>query len=284
MITAIARSKVNLYLHVTGKRADGYHLLESLVVFPDLGDSITIQKGKELSLEVAGPYANSIGNTEENLVLKAAKLLKSESRTDEGAHIILEKNLPAAAGIGGGSADAAAALRNLNQLWNIGYSDDQLSRIGLVLGADVPACLYGKPAIMAGIGERISGIREFPEFCILLVNSGHSVSTQEVFNRLKLARDVPPSVEFTGATTRDLFAGLTSMRNDLEVPALEFVPVIGDVLSAIRKQKECYLARMSGSGGTCFGLFEDNEAAEKAAHALRARHPDWWVQAVAVGR
>lgn len=284
MITAIARSKVNLYLHVTGKRADGYHLLESLVVFPEFGDRITIQKGKELTLEVRGPFAHLIGDTEENLVLKAAHLLKTECRTDEGAHITLEKNLPVAAGIGGGSADAAAALKILNQLWGIDLSDDKLSRIGLVLGADVPACLFGKPAIMAGIGERISGIQEFPKFFMLLVNSGNSISTRNVFNRLKIEREVSPSVDFTGMTTQNLFAGLTSMRNDLEVPALEIAPVIEDVLSAIRKQKDCYLARMSGSGATCFGLFEGNEAAEEAANALQACHPDWWVQAMAVGR
>lgn len=283
MITAIARSKVNLYLHVSGKRADGYHLLESLVVFPELGDSITIRKGKDLSLEVTGPFADSIGSTEENLVLKAAHLLKTESGTDAGAHITLEKNLPVAAGVGGGSADAAATLKILNQLWNIDFSDDGLSRIGLTLGADIPACLYGKPAIMSGIGERISGLQKFPKFHILLVNSGHSVSTRDVFNRLRITGEVLPAGDFNVATTRDLFAGLTSMRNDLEIPAREVVPVIGEVLSAIRERKGCYLARMSGSGATCFGLFEDSEAAEAASYGLRARRPGWWVQAAAVG-
>ncbi len=283
MLTSVARSKVNLFLHVTGKRADGYHLLESLVVFPDCGDRITVKKGKELTLEVIGRFSHLVGSTEENLAMKAAYLLRSESGTEEGAHIILEKNLPVAAGIGGGSADAAATLKSLNILWNIGFSEVQLRQIGLALGADVPVCLYGKPAIMSGVGERISGLRKFPKFYILLVNSGISVATKNVFGRLEIAEKVSFPVDLNELTALELFTSLASMRNDLETPALEVAPVIGSVLSMIREQKHCQLARMSGSGATCFGLFEEAEAAQIAARDIQAHHPDWWVQAAAVG-
>ncbi|MCC3303381.1 4-(cytidine 5'-diphospho)-2-C-methyl-D-erythritol kinase [Sneathiella sp. HT1-7] len=282
MITAFARSKVNLFLHVTGKRNDGYHLLESLVVFPEWGDRITVKKGKSITLEVTGPFSQLIGSTEENLAFKAAHLLKREGGSNEGARIVLEKNLPVAAGIGGGSADAAAVLKSLNVLWNIGFSNNRLGQIGLALGADVPVCLYGKPAMMSGIGEQISGLREFPKFNILLVNPGISASTGDVFSQLTISEKITSSDDFSGRTARELFIGLAAMRNDLEAPALEVAPVIDAVLSSIKEQKGCHLARMSGSGATCFGLFEEEEAAEMAARDILERHPDWWVQAAAV--
>jgi 4-diphosphocytidyl-2-C-methyl-D-erythritol kinase len=283
VITAFARSKVNLFLHVTGKRNDGYHLLESLVVFPEWGDRITVKKGKSITLEVTGPFSQLIGSTEENLAFKAAHLLKREGGSNEGARIVLEKNLPVAAGIGGGSADAAAVLKSLNVLWNIGFSNNRLGQIGLALGADVPVCLYGKPAMMSGIGEQISGLREFPKFNILLVNPGISASTGDVFSQLTISEKITSSDDFSGRTARELFIGLAAMRNDLEAPALEVAPVIDAVLSSIKEQKGCHLARMSGSGATCFGLFEEEEAAEMAARDILERHPDWWVQAAAVG-
>lgn len=281
MITTIARSKVNLFLHVTGKRNDGYHLLESLVVFPEWGDKITVKKSKSLTLEVTGPFSKMIGSTEENLALKAAHLLKHEAGSNDGAHIILEKNLPVAAGIGGGSADAAAVLKSLNMLWNIGFSNDHLGQIGLTLGADIPVCLYGKPAMMSGIGEQISGLQEFPKFHILLVNPGISVSTRDVFSQLKISEKIVSLYDFNGRTARELFIKLAAMRNDLEAPALEVAPVIDAVLSTIKLQKGCHLARMSGSGATCFGLFEEEEAAQMAARDIQASHPDWWVQVAA---
>lgn len=283
MITANARAKVNLFLQVTGKRTDGYHLLESLVVFADRGDRITVQEAEDLTLKVSGPFSTAIDSTEENLVIKAAQKLKSESGIDKGARISLEKNLPVAAGIGGGSADAAATLKSLNTLWNIGFSEDRLSQIGLSLGADIPACLYGRPAIMSGIGEHISGIVDFPEFYILLVNEGSSLATKDVFKRLKSTKKTPPSVDFNGLTVRELFTALRSMPNDLAAPALQIVPAIGTVLAMIREQKGCDLARMSGSGATCFGLFAEGDAARKAAKAIQAKHPGWWVQSMAVG-
>jgi 4-diphosphocytidyl-2-C-methyl-D-erythritol kinase len=283
VITANARAKVNLFLQVTGKRTDGYHLLESLVVFADRGDRITVQEAEDLTLKVSGPFSTAIDSTEENLVIKAAQKLKSESGIDKGARISLEKNLPVAAGIGGGSADAAATLKSLNTLWNIGFSEDRLSQIGLSLGADIPACLYGRPAIMSGIGEHISGIVDFPEFYILLVNEGSSLATKDVFKRLKSTKKTPPSVDFNGLTVRELFTALRSMPNDLAAPALQIVPAIGTVLAMIREQKGCDLARMSGSGATCFGLFAEGDAARKAAKAIQAKHPGWWVQSMAVG-
>ncbi|MZR29193.1 4-(cytidine 5'-diphospho)-2-C-methyl-D-erythritol kinase [Sneathiella litorea] len=283
MITAIARAKINLFLHVTGKQPDGYHLLESLVVFPDGGDEITVSKSKDLSLEVIGPFSHAIGSTDENLILKAAQLLKSESGTDQGAHITLVKNLPVAAGIGGGSSDAAITLKTLNGLWGIDFSDDKLSQLGLTLGADVPACLYGKPAIMSGIGEQLAKIDHFPEFDILLVNSGLMVSTRDVFSRLEISRQPSSDFCFEDMTRNELFSALATMRNDLEEPACQIAPVVKSTLSAIRGQKECRLARMSGSGATCFGLFETERAAQMAKNAIQSHHPDWWVQTMAVG-
>ena len=283
MLKAIARPKVNLFLHVTGKRRDGYHLLESLVVFPEGGDVISVAPHRELSLKVAGPFSGMVGAAKDNLILKAANLLQKYGATAEGAEITLEKHLPVAAGIGGGSADAAATLQRLNDLWRLNLPLAQLAEIGLEIGADVPSCLLGRPALMSGIGEKLQEIKKFPKLNILLVNFGIMVPTGDVFKKLEIRNISTPGFDPTVGSVNDLTRELRKCRNDLQTPALELVPEIGDVLNAIEGLEGCHLARMSGSGGTCFGLFETANSAEAAARHIQTIHPDWWVLPTMVG-
>ena len=283
MISTTARAKVNLYLHVTGKRPDGYHLLESLVVFPNGGDKITVVRDRDLRLDITGPFSKTIGNTDENLILKAAHLLREEGGVDQGARITLVKNLPVSAGIGGGSADAAASLKLLNQLWKIGFSDFELSDLGLRLGADVPVCLLGKSAIMSGIGEQLEEVGKIPKIVIILVNSGIVMSTFDVFRRLEIQEKTSSQVWTSGASAPEFCEALAAAGNDLQAPAIEMAPEIETVLSEIEGQEGCRLARMSGSGATCFGIFETELAAQRAAQGIQSHHFDWWVQAMTIG-
>ena len=270
-VQRIARAKVNLALHVVGRRADGYHLLDSLVAFADFGDVVTVEPAPSLSLSITGPMAAGLSAGPDNLVLKAAQMLGSRL----GAAITLEKRLPIASGIGGGSADAAATVQALCALWGYVLPDaDQM----LALGADVPVCLAGQSCRMAGIGDQISPIT-LPPAHLVLVNPGVGLSTAAVFGAL-LRRDnppLPPAAPMPDAAA--LAAHLGHCRNDLEAPALSVVPEIGAVLAALQGQTGCLLARMSGSGATCFGLFASASAAEGAASALRAQSGAWWVQA-----
>ena len=270
-VQRIARAKVNLALHVVGRRADGYHLLDSLVAFADFGDVVTAEPAPSLSLSITGPMAAGLSAGSDNLVLKAAQMLGSPL----GAAITLEKRLPIASGIGGGSADAAATMQALGALWGCALPD---AGQVLALGADVPVCLAGQSCRMAGIGDQISPIA-LPPAHLVLVNPGVGLSTAAVFGAL-LCRDnppLPPAAPMPDAVA--LAAYLGHCRNDLEAPALSLVPQIGAVLAALQGQKGCLLARMSGSGATCFGLFASASAAVAAATALRAQSGAWWVQA-----
>ena len=270
-VQRIARAKVNLALHVVGRRADGYHLLDSLVAFADFGDVVTVEPAPSLSLSITGPMAAGLSAGPDNLVLKAAQMLGSPL----GAAITLEKRLPIASGIGGGSADAAATMQALGAIWGCALPD---AGQVLALGADVPVCLAGQSCRMAGIGDQISPLA-LPPAHLVLVNPGVGLSTAAVFGAL-LCRDnppLPPAAPMPDAVA--LAAYLGHCRNDLEAPALSLVPQIGAVLAALQGQKGCLLARMSGSGATCFGLFASASAAEAAATALRAQSAAWWVQA-----
>ena len=270
-VQRIARAKVNLALHVVGRRADGYHLLDSLVAFADFGDVVTVEPAPSLSLSITGPMAAGLSAGSDNLVLKAAQMLGNPL----GAAITLEKRLPIASGIGGGSADAAATMQALGALWGCALPD---AGQVLALGADVPVCLAGQSCRMAGIGDQISPIA-LPPAHLVLVNPGVGLSTAAVFGAL-LCRDnppLPPAAPMPDAVA--LAAYLGHCRNDLEAPALSLVPQIGAVLAALQGQKGCLLARMSGSGATCFGLFASASAAVAAATALRAQSAAWWVQA-----
>ena len=272
-----APAKVNLALHVTGRRADGYHLLDSVVVFAAAGDWLTIAPAERLSLRVSGPRAAGVPDDGRNLIWQAAELLGPGL----GAAITLEKHLPAAGGIGGGSADAAAALRGLAALWGCALPD---AGAVLSLGADVPVCVFGQPARMAGIGEDITPLPPLPPLWLVLVNAGVAVPTGPVFKALASADNPPlPSIPPQGwPNATGLAQWLGQTRNDLEGPACTLVPQITEVIGAIAVQKGCLLARMSGSGGTCFGLFATAQSAREAAAALRGQSPAWWVQDAAV--
>ncbi|MDV7145172.1 4-(cytidine 5'-diphospho)-2-C-methyl-D-erythritol kinase [Tropicimonas sp. TH_r6] len=269
-IEAAAPAKVNLTLHVTGQRPDGYHLLDSLVVFADSGDRITVAPAPETRFSVTGPRAEGVPTDASNLVLKAATLMACAP-----SEITLEKRLPAASGIGGGSADAAATLRALCQLYHLPLPSAEEA---LRLGADVPVCLQGRAIRMSGIGERLDPVPALPPLPAVLVNPGVEVSTPEVFQKLT-RRDNPPMRDIPAGLTgpNELAAWLAAQRNDLEAPARSLAPEISHTLAALAATQACLLARMSGSGATCFGLYPDAESAEFAAESLRAAQPDWWV-------
>ena len=268
MIEAFAPAKINLTLHVTGQRNDGYHMLDSLVVFVDVGDRLQFQAADQLSLIIDGPKALGIPVDASNLVLRAARLVDPS----KGAKITLTKNLPAAAGIGGGSSDASATIQALCQLW-----DAPIPNKPELLGADVPVCLRARATRMHGIGELLTDVPTLPEAWLVLVNPGVSVSTPEVFQKLAQKDNLPMDSDISEfKTVTDLAAWLQETRNDLQPAAIELEPVIGDVLRFLDNQIGCLTARMSGSGATCWGLFGDESAAQRAAEQIITAHPDWW--------
>ncbi len=262
-----APAKVNLYLHVTGRRADGYHLLDSLVVFPPVGDWLRATPAATLSLTVGGTFGAALAGEADNLVLRAARALGGTA----GVAIELEKCLPVASGIGGGSADAAAALRLLCRLWG---RPPPAMPVALALGADVPVCLASRPARMAGVGEMLGAAPRLPPAGMVLVNPGVSLATAEVFRVRTGEFSAPAELPPVWPDAAAMAGGLARLRNDLEPPAIALRPVIGTLLAAVAAMPGCLLARMSGSGATCFGLFADAAAAEAAARALA--RPGWW--------
>ena len=281
-----APAKVNLTLHVLGRRADGYHELESLVVFAGVADRLELTPGEGLSLKVHGPTAGTAGPTSDNLVLRAAHALAGRVPGLRLGTFRLTKNLPAAAGIGGGSSDAAAALRLLARLNDLAPEDARVAEAARSTGADVPVCLDPRPRMMRGVGERIGPPLALPPLFAVLVNPRVSVPTPEVFRRLaRLTGEVGPSdhpavpAVPAGAAAAGLLAFLETGRNDLEPPAMAAEPMIGEALTRLRALGECRLARMSGSGATVFGLFDDCRAAARAARSIRSAEPAWWVKA-----
>ncbi|WP_431304785.1 4-(cytidine 5'-diphospho)-2-C-methyl-D-erythritol kinase [Sediminicoccus sp. BL-A-41-H5] len=268
-----APAKVNLFLHVTGRRADGYHLLDSLAVFGPAADRLTATPAEALSLTLAGPFGESLATEPDNLVLRAARALAAEAGVTAGAALHLEKHLPVASGIGGGSADAAAALRLLNRLWRCGLDEAALARLAAPLGADIPVCVASRPARMQGIGEVISVAPDLPECGLLLVNPRVPVATPAVFRARQGGFSPPAALPDCWADAAAMAAKLARLTNDLEAPALSLCPVIGEVLDALRAAPGCLLARMSGSGATCFGIFATPAG---AAAAARAMPPAWW--------
>ncbi|APG48400.1 4-(cytidine 5'-diphospho)-2-C-methyl-D-erythritol kinase [Phaeobacter porticola] len=270
-VEGFAPAKINLTLHVTGRRADGYHLLDSLVVFADIGDRIFAERSDQLSLSVVGPMAAGVPTGVGNLMMQAAEMLSP----GRGAALVLEKHLPPASGIGGGSSDAAATLRLLSELWKIPVLEAAET---LVLGADLPVCMRPSPQRMQGIGEQIVPVASIPDCAIMLVNPGVSVATPAIFRALG-RRDNPPMPDVlpTWGAARDLADWLRTQRNDLEAPAISIQPVIEDVLQALASTEAIFSA-MSGSGATCYALFESKEVAQKEAARLTEARPDWWVQ------
>lgn len=273
-----APAKVNLYLHVTGRREDGYHTLDSLVAFTGTGDCLSAEDDGGLSLEIAGPFAPSLEQGGDNLVMRAALALQDAFGIARGAKLRLDKALPVASGIGGGSADAAAALRLLCALWELPADDARLGEIALALGADVPVCLAGRPALMSGIGETVLPVPALPPCGVLLVNAREPVPTPSVFRARNGAFSEAAAWPAPDAT-EGLMQALSARRNDLTLAAISVSPVIADVLGAIKVLEGCRIARLSGSGGTCFGLFDDKAAAARAGAALAASRSGWWVSA-----
>ena len=279
-VAAFAPAKVNLYLHVTGRRTDGYHLLDSLVAFADIGDHITAEPAAAFSLEVSGPAAGSLPLAgEDNLVLRAARLLAAQTGITIGAALRLEKNLPVAAGIGGGSSDAAAVLLALRRLWRVSIDDLTLRALAAGLGADVPACISRRPVWVAGIGERIEPAAALPRAGILLANPRTELLTAAVFAARRGPFSDPGRFEPMPADAAGLAEILMPRRNDLTHAAITLVPAIRPVLARLGALPGALLARMSGSGATCFALFRDCAAARRARKALAAAEPHWWCAA-----
>lgn len=290
----LAPAKINLTLHVLGRRADGYHELESLVVFADLCDGLTFVPGAALELVTLGPTAAAAGPAERNLVLKAAHALRERVEGLRLGSFRLHKRLPVAAGIGGGSADAAAALRLLARANRLSADDPRLMDAARATGADVPVCIDPRPRVMRGVGEQLSAPIALPQFAAVLVNPGVAVATKDVFARLARRPRAKRASNRDHASFADLAAlaqlgaaalcaALAQHRNDLEAPATALQPVVAEVLAALRAASGCTLARMSGSGATCFAVFESMRAARKATRELHARQPGWWVRATALG-
>lgn len=278
----VARAKVNLTLEVKGKRADGYHELESFVLFADFGDTITLSPNDRFDLTVDGPFAVNI-DAGPNLVEKASAAYANRFDQEVRAKFHLTKQLPVAAGLGGGSADAAAALRLLRQL--NGHPEDLSSLIPMAaeIGADVPCCLFSKAAIMTGIGEQLHPQPPIAPIPSILVNPMQPLATHDVFRALNAGPLLEPSLPTMSsplANFGDVCAYANRHRNHLEAPARELLPVIGEILSALCAAKGARLARLSGSGPTCFALFESFREAQDAAGSIAAERPDWWVQPV----
>jgi 4-diphosphocytidyl-2-C-methyl-D-erythritol kinase len=282
-----APAKVNLTLAVLGRRADGYHLLDSLVAFAREGDRLGFVPGGALSLRVRGGTAEQAGPLDDNLVLKAARALAAEFPRLRLGRFTLDKRLPVAAGLGGGSSDAAAALRLLARANRIKRSDPRLLRIAASVGADVPVCLDPRPRRMRGIGELLSSPLPIPPLPAVLVNPGVAVPTKDVFAKLGLKPAGPkkradPAQPLPRERSR-LIEALTAQRNDLEPAAIQIQPMIAKVLDSLRAEPGCGLARMSGSGATCFAVFATSRQAAAAARSLAAAHPRWWVKATVIG-
>jgi 4-diphosphocytidyl-2-C-methyl-D-erythritol kinase len=285
-IAICAPAKLNLFLHVGETRPDNYHAVESLVVFAEVGDRMEFFPADDLSLKTTGPFARYLPGTGDNLVLKAARALKQAipDGFNGGAAITLEKNLPVAAGIGGGSADAAACLRSLNVLWDLRCGEEMLMQIAAALGSDVPACVLSRPCWMEGRGEHVTRTSALPPLALVLVNPGVMVPTASVFAELNaragLGRMEPPPD--TIESLWDVVAYLDDSENDLEAPACRLQPAIADALVALDIEPGCVLAQMSGSGATCFGLFDGRHLALGAAERIAHEHPDWWVRATRI--
>lgn len=288
MLQVFAPAKVNLHLHVTGRRDDGYHTLDSLVAFADIGDVLFFEKARNFSFEVEGPFAESFTGAEldtspqsKNLVVRAAWRIANLLARELDVSIKLQKNLPLGGGIGGGSADAAACLWGLCQLWNVSLPETHKSALALQLGADVPVCLKSETCIMQGTGEIFKEAPELAELPVLLAWPGAPTSTAAIFQSLEMPQFSAPAKFPGGAIDQigTLCAYLNaSTRNDLTSGAVSFLPAVKLALDLIKTQPGCQLARLSGSGSTCFGIFENEDQLTQAAETISLHHPTWWVR------
>ena len=292
MLIEEARAKVNLTLRVVGRRVDGYHDLESMVAFADCADRLSLTPGSKLNLKTTGPLAQDCGETADNLVFKAAELLGERVPDLKLGDFTLDKVLPVAAGIGGGSADAAAALRLLAQTNGLAIDDARLIEVAKLTGADVPVCLASRACVMTGVGETLLPL-SLPKLPCVMVNPRVPLATRDVFNALGLRNgellvgiaDLLRATAWPedGASVEDWVEVLAAGSNDLEAPATRIQPVIGEVLAALSATNGAWLVRMSGSGATCFAIFENTPEAQRAAQKIQRDHPRWWVHAGTLG-
>lgn len=291
-IAMLAPAKINLTLHVTGRRPDGYHLLDSLVVFSGVSDHIFLEPDDLLSLTVCGPQAKDLHAcpAEETTVMQAARTLAQFTGCTDGARITLVKNLPVSAGIGGGSTDAAAVLHGLCTLWSRPLAEHNLHHLAHTVGADVPVCVHRRPTRMQGVGEILTDLPPLPDFWMVLINPGVPVPTPDVFrayadgHRPLPDTHSPPPLTVLGKTVEDWVSWLRQGRNDLTKAAQHIAPDISTCLAALEYFPTCLLSRLSGSGATCWGLFSEDNHAHNAARVLQTEHPTWWVVATPVLR
>ncbi len=279
-----ARAKLNLTLHVTGRREDGYHLLNSLMVLTDIEDVIEIQPSPVLKFHMAGQTSAALAHEEnDNIVLKTTRMVAEAAGVSPDIAINLEKNIPVGAGLGGGSADAGAMLRLLKTYWKPDIPESKWYEIALSLGADVPFCYHNQAALIEGIGEKITSVPEINAVWAVLINPCKPLSTQQVFVRgiekFTSPNTIPP---LNWQNTAEFIAYLNATRNDLEAPAIALMPEISTILGELKQQDKILLGRMSGSGATCYGLFNDLEAAKEAEKKIKAANSDWWVKLTAL--
>jgi 4-diphosphocytidyl-2-C-methyl-D-erythritol kinase len=286
-IVDTAPAKVNLTLRVLGRRPDGYHEIESLVAFADLSDRLSLAPDGKLALGVTGPRAGHTGEDAENLVIKAARALAARIPALTLGAFHLQKNLPVAAGLGGGSSDAAAALRLLARVNGLAAADPRIYEAACSTGADVPVCLDPRPRLMRGVGEILSEPIALPRFCALLVNPGIALTTKSVFSGWRASANSGPPFELAAPAELqnevEVLRCLASQANDLEIPAIALAPAIAEVLAALRALEGCRLARMSGSGATCFALFSSPARRQAGAEFLRVKFRDWWIAETTLG-
>lgn len=275
-----APAKINLFLHITGRRAGGYHALESLIVFADFGDQVQISPAEDFAFEITGPFAADLHSQNEgdNLVVRAAQGFAALARKPLKLRIVLEKNLPPASGIGGGSSDAAATIRGLEKFWDVKADETLLQALLLRLGADTPVCYSGRSSFVTGLGERVQTIRMAQDIPALVVNPLIPCPTQAVFRAFQAS--FSPALSLTADLTahNSLLTFLQTTRNDLSGAALALCPAIGEITAALRAQNGVRFCRMSGSGASVFALFDERTQAAEAAAALRRRHPAWWIR------
>jgi 4-diphosphocytidyl-2-C-methyl-D-erythritol kinase len=278
-----APAKINLTLRVLGRRADGYHDLESLVAFAGLADTLALQPAPETALDISGPFAAASGKVSDNLVLKAVTALRQRIDGLTAGRFLLEKNIPVAAGIGGGSADAAAALRLLARANGLSVDDSRLNDAALLVGADVPVCLASRARIMRGLGDRLSSPIDVPPLPAVLVNPGPALATRDVFAKFSGTQAGTKDLANVPSEHAAMIEFLKHYGNDLTQAAIACLPIIGDVLIALRALPGVRVARMSGSGPTCFALFATPDDAASAAQRLTVEHRDWWIKPATIG-
>lgn len=284
-LTVFAPAKINLFLHITGKQIDGYHTLESLISFADVGDKVSIEPHSHFEFLTLGPYVDRLEKEHrknnldsENLVVRAARALSQISDQALNCKITLEKSLPVAAGLGGGSADAAATIWGLQTFFGLSHDSEYLLPLMTKLGADVPVCYYSRPAFVSGIGEKIQPVQDLPEIPIVLINPNVSCSTKDVFLKRQGSFTKEINKLPNLSTLDNLIDFLSRTQNDLYHAAVDIVPEIANVIFALETQNTCLFHQMSGSGATCFGVFETAKHAKKAADIIQSENPDWWVQ------